>query len=189
MITRIKQSIDSEFLFALEDGSVVSLVCKGVNDYYENEKGLLLTPNCFYIPNKWNQGCFDVFYYFLKNNVPSFYFINCTIALKHDFKLLYVSRVLSQNHSNELILTSKRSKSNVPADNSKSIISKHICSVTICRLTTRETKDISFYHSFQDLNFVQQFDLTFSTTVHSYYFDISPFRYISYKIKSMLSWK
>jgi DNA polymerase III delta prime subunit len=51
--------------------------------------------NTIYLPIKWNQGCFDAVYHWMKDDIPCFAFIQCTISKHHDYKLKFVGEFLS----------------------------------------------------------------------------------------------
>jgi hypothetical protein len=48
----------------------------------------------FYIPQKWNQGCYDGVYYLLRDEIHHFWFFQCTISTKHRYLFQYVSEFL-----------------------------------------------------------------------------------------------
>lgn len=48
----------------------------------------------FYIPQKWNQGCYDGVYYLLRDKIHHFWFFQCTISTKHRYLFQYVSEFL-----------------------------------------------------------------------------------------------
>lgn len=63
---------------------------------YPSSKVRELTENVCYIPQKWNQGCFDaVFFHVDEDQNKCFDFLNTTLAEHHKFKCKYIAEFLA----------------------------------------------------------------------------------------------
>jgi hypothetical protein len=62
---------------------------------------ILLKPHlndvpCMFRCTKINQGCFDFICHSMKADVHHFTFFQCTVSLKHKYKMVYVNKFLQQ---------------------------------------------------------------------------------------------
>ena len=96
-MTKVKNTGEVYNLLSLDEAScpvlnvLVSFVLKYIRPGGDQPQ---LSENTFFIPERWNQGCFDAVYFHYNDGKRCFDFLNATIAESHVFKCQHMADFL-----------------------------------------------------------------------------------------------
>jgi hypothetical protein len=93
-LTKIKNTSEVLNLPSLDEASypALNVLVSNVLRYSGPDKGRKsFENNTLFIPEKWNQGCFDAVYFHENNGQRCFDFLNATIAESHVFKFQHMA--------------------------------------------------------------------------------------------------